>query len=72
MVAAIDEGDGSRLAFLDDPDGEWTDSRNAQWWQIIPTARGIYISASFVGESGVSTDAPLSFARWTTLDDTGW
>ena len=75
VVAAIDEGDGSRLAFLDDPDGEWTyfgEPRNAQWWQIIPTERGIYVSASVVGESGASVDSPLSFARWTTLDDTGW
>ncbi len=72
IVAAIDEGGGSRLAFLDDPDGDWTyfgDPRRAQYWQILPTARGIYISNTFAG--GSSAESPLGIARWA-LDDTGW
>ncbi len=75
VVAAIDEGAGSRLAFLDDLDGDWTyfgEPRGAQWWQITPTERGVYIGTAFAGSSGVKADSPLGFARWTTLDDTGW
>lgn len=73
VVAAIDEGDGSRLAFLDDLDGDWEylgERRSAQWWQIMPTERGIYVGTTFAG--GASLDTPISFARWTTSDDTGW
>jgi hypothetical protein len=75
IVAAIDEGEGSRLAFLDDPDDEWEyygAPRGGQWWQIAPSARGIYIGAAFVGEGGASIDSQLGFTRWTTLDDSGW
>jgi hypothetical protein len=75
VVAAIDEGDGSRLGFLDDLDGEWTyygEPRGAQWWRLMPTERGIYVGAAFANEGGVSPNAPLGFARWTTSDDTGW
>jgi hypothetical protein len=75
VVAAIDEGDGTRLSFLDDPDEEWTyfgEPRGGQWWQITPTARGIYIGSAFANEGGVGIDSPLGLARWTTLDDAGW
>ncbi|MFN0249936.1 MAG: hypothetical protein ACKV2T_23840 [Kofleriaceae bacterium] len=73
VVASIDEGDGGRLAFLDDPDDDWTyygAPRGGQWWQVAPSERGIYVSAAFAGEGGV--DSQLGFTRWTTLDDSGW
>jgi hypothetical protein len=72
VVAAIDDGDGTRLGFLGDLDGEWTlfgEPRAAPAWQILPTANGIYVGSTFPGSG---EDAPLGFARWTTLDDTGW
>ena len=75
VVAAIDEGDGSRLAFLDDLDGDWTyygEPRRAQWWQITPTQGGIYTGTAFAGKGGVSADSPLGLSRWTTLDDSSW
>jgi hypothetical protein len=75
VVAAIDEGQGSRLAFIDDPDGEWTyfgEPRGAHWWQIVPTDRGIYVGASFADGDFLSQDSPMGFGRWTTLDDNGW
>lgn len=76
VIAAIDEGDGSRLAFLADLDGEWTyygEPRGAQWWQIQPTERGIYIGATFAGAGGPGgVDAQMGFARWTTFEDSGW
>ena len=75
IVAAIDDGDGSRLAFLDDPDGDWTyygEPRGAQTWQIAPTERGIYVGTSYFGVEGSGPESPLGFARWTTLDDSGW
>ncbi len=75
VVAAIDEGGGTRLAFMGDSNGAWTyygEPRGGQWWQIAPTARGIYIGSAYGDTSGVSIDSPLGFARWTTHDDAGW
>lgn len=74
VVAVIDEGAGGQLVFRGASDEDWRsygEPRPGQFWQLAPTAHGIYTATSS-GGSGGFTDAPLGFARWTTSDDTGW